>query len=30
VREQLPEGAFVELVVRVDKDWYRKAEQLGY
>jgi GTP-binding protein Era len=30
VREQLPEGAFVELFVRVDKDWYRKAEQLGY
>jgi len=30
VREQLPEGAFVELFVRVDKDWYRKADQLGY
>jgi GTPase len=30
VREQLPEGAFVELFVRVDRDWYRKADQLGY
>jgi GTP-binding protein Era len=30
VREQLPEGAFVELFVRVDRDWHRKADQLGY
>jgi GTPase len=30
VREQLPDGAFVELFVRVDKDWYRKADLLGY
>ena len=30
VREQLPEGVFIELFVRVDKDWYRKADQLGY
>ncbi|MSZ15502.1 MAG: GTPase Era, partial [Actinobacteria bacterium] len=25
VREQLPEGAFLELFVKVDKDWQRKA-----
>jgi len=33
VREQLPEGAFVELFVKVDKDWQRHAkalERLGY
>jgi GTP-binding protein Era len=30
VREQLPEGMFLELFVRVDKDWYRKADHLGY
>jgi GTP-binding protein Era len=33
VREQLPEGAFVELFVRVDKDWQRRAkalDRLGY
>lgn len=33
VREQLPEGAFVELVVRVDKDWQRRPkalDRLGY
>jgi len=33
VREQLPEGAFIELHVTVDKDWQRKVdrlEQLGY
>ena len=33
VREQLPEGAFVELVVKVDKDWQRRPERfegLGY
>jgi GTP-binding protein Era len=30
VREQLPEGAYVELFVRVDRDWHRKADQLGY
>ncbi|MEO7555623.1 MAG: GTPase Era [Acidimicrobiales bacterium] len=33
VREQLPEGAFIELFVKVDKDWQRKAkalERLGY
>jgi len=33
VREQLPEGAFIELHVTVDKDWQRKIdriEQLGY
>lgn len=33
VREQLPEGAFIELHVVVDKDWQRKIdriEQLGY
>jgi GTPase len=33
VREQLPEGAFVELFVKVDKDWQRHAkslERFGY
>jgi GTP-binding protein Era len=33
VREQMPEGAFVELFVKVDKDWQRHAkalERLGY
>jgi len=33
VRAQLPEGAYVELFVRVDKDWQRHAkslERLGY
>lgn len=33
VREQLPDGMFIELFVRVDKDWQRKAgtlEGLGY
>jgi GTP-binding protein Era len=33
VREQLPEGAFIELFVKVDKDWQRRAkalERLGY
>jgi GTP-binding protein Era len=33
VREQLPEGAYVELFVKVDKDWQRHAkalERLGY
>jgi GTPase len=33
VREQLPPGAFVELRVRVDKDWQRRPdriERLGY
>jgi GTP-binding protein Era len=33
VREQLPPGAFVELFVRVDKDWQRKfgsLDRLGY
>ncbi len=33
VREQLPEGAFIELVVKVDKDWQRRPralERLGY
>ena len=33
VREQLPEGAFVELFVKVDKDWQRRPkalERLGY
>ena len=33
VREQLPEGAFVELHVRVDKDWQRRSsllDSLGY
>jgi GTP-binding protein Era len=33
VREQLPAGAFLELRVRVDKDWQRRPdriERLGY
>ena len=33
VREQLPEGAFIELFVKVDKDWQRQAkalQRLGY
>lgn len=33
VREQLPEGAFVELRVKVDQDWQRRperVERLGY
>ena len=33
VRQQLPEGAFIELFVKVDKDWQRHAkalERLGY
>ena len=33
VRRQLPKGAFVELFVKVDKDWQRRAaslERLGY
>jgi GTP-binding protein Era len=33
VREQLPEGAFLELFVKVDKDWQRRpdrVERLGY
>jgi GTP-binding protein Era len=33
VREQLPPGAFVELFVKVDKDWQRRPkslERLGY
>jgi GTP-binding protein Era len=33
VREQLPDGAFLELFVKVDKDWQRRAkslERLGY
>jgi GTPase len=33
VREQLPEGAYLELFVRVDKDWQRRPkalERLGY
>ena len=33
VREQLPKGAFVELFVKVDKDWQRKAgslDRLGF
>ncbi len=33
VREQLPEGVFIELFVKVDKDWQRKpdrVERLGY
>ena len=28
VREQMPEGAFVELFVKVQKDWQRNATQL--
>jgi GTP-binding protein Era len=33
VREQLPEGAYIELFVKVDKDWQRRPkalERLGY
>jgi GTP-binding protein Era len=33
VRKQLPEGAFIELFVKVDKDWQRRPlalERLGY
>ena len=33
VRRQLPEGAYIELFVKVDKDWQRKSralERLGY
>lgn len=33
VREQLPEGAYLELFVKVDKDWQRKAgalDRLGF
>ena len=33
VRHQLPEGAFIELVVKVDKDWQRRPralDRLGY
>ena len=33
VREQLPPGAYLELRVRVDKDWQRRpdrVERLGY
>jgi GTP-binding protein Era len=33
VRAQLPEGMFIELFVKVDKDWQRHAkalERLGY
>ena len=33
VREQLPEGAFLELFVKVDKDWQRRAgalDRLGF
>ncbi|MED5584474.1 MAG: GTPase Era [Actinomycetota bacterium] len=33
VREQLPEGVYLELVVRVDKDWQRRPkalDRLGY
>ncbi len=33
VREQLPPGAFIELFVKVDKDWQRRprsVERLGY
>jgi GTPase len=33
VRHQLPPGAFLELFVKVDKDWQRHAkalERLGY
>jgi GTPase Era involved in 16S rRNA processing len=28
VREQLPEGAFLELFVKVDKDWQRRSQAL--
>ena len=33
VRRQLPEGAFVELFVKVEKNWQRRPEsvtELGY
>ena len=33
VREQLPKGAYIELFVKVDKDWQRRPkalERLGY
>ena len=33
VREQLPDGAFIELFVRVDRDWQRQPlalDRLGY
>ncbi len=33
VREQLPEGAYLELLVKVDKDWQSRPkalERLGY
>jgi len=33
VREQLPPGAYLELVVKVDKDWQRRPralDRLGY
>jgi GTPase Era involved in 16S rRNA processing len=33
VRDQLPAGAFIELFVKVDKDWQRRAkalDRLGY
>ncbi|WP_421119680.1 KH domain-containing protein [Aquihabitans daechungensis] len=33
VRRQLPDGAYLELFVKVDKDWQRKSralERLGY
>ena len=33
VREQLPPGAYLELMVKVDKDWQRRPkalERLGY
>jgi GTPase len=33
VRQQLPEGAYLELFVKVDKDWQRRPkalERLGY
>ena len=29
VRKQLPEGAYLELFVKVDKDWQRPPEALG-
>ena len=28
VREQLPKGAFLELFVKVDKDWQRRSQAL--
>ena len=33
MREQLPEGTYLELLVKVDKDWQRRPkalERLGY